>query len=66
MSLKSFRLANGGMRGPSLLTKRRGPDGFKSLCNACGIHFAKILKKEEKEQTSYQPKSLNLTMLLNS
>jgi len=25
---------------------RRGPDGCKSLCNACGLHFSKILKKE--------------------
>ena len=44
---------------------RRGPDGYKSLCNACGIHFAKILKKE-KEQISYTPKQVNLDMLLNS
>jgi len=45
---------------------RRGPDGYKSLCNACGIHFAKILKKEEKEQTNYTPKRVNLDMLLNT
>eukprot|EP00028_Trichosphaerium_sp_Am-I-7-wt_P011206 CAMPEP_0168518814 /NCGR_PEP_ID=MMETSP0405-20121227/6938_1 /TAXON_ID=498012 /ORGANISM="Trichosphaerium sp, Strain Am-I-7 wt" /LENGTH=243 /DNA_ID=CAMNT_0008539221 /DNA_START=43 /DNA_END=771 /DNA_ORIENTATION=- len=25
---------------------RRGPDGNKSLCNACGLHYSKILKKE--------------------
>jgi len=25
---------------------RRGPDGLKSLCNACGLHYAKIIKRE--------------------
>jgi hypothetical protein len=25
---------------------RRGPDGAKSLCNACGLHYSKILRKE--------------------
>lgn len=25
---------------------RRGPDGSKSLCNACGLHYAKMLKRE--------------------
>merc|ERR1711934_135188 len=25
---------------------RKGPDGQKSLCNACGLHFAKMLKRE--------------------
>lgn len=25
---------------------RRGPDGCKSLCNACGLHYAKILRRE--------------------
>jgi len=44
---------------------RRGPDGYKSLCNACGIHYAKIVKKEESAQFSYKPKSVNLNMLLN-
>ncbi|KAH3764212.1 hypothetical protein Pelo_3915 [Pelomyxa schiedti] len=26
---------------------RRGPDNCKSLCNACGLHYAKIVKKEQ-------------------
>jgi hypothetical protein len=44
---------------------RRGPDGYKSLCNACGIHFAKIVKKEESASSSYKPKTVSLGMLLN-
>ncbi|KAI7903276.1 GATA zinc finger-domain-containing protein [Cokeromyces recurvatus] len=24
---------------------RRGPDGARTLCNACGLHYAKLLKK---------------------
>eukprot|EP01117_Protostelium_nocturnum_P000260 TRINITY_DN10329_c0_g1_i1.p1 TRINITY_DN10329_c0_g1~~TRINITY_DN10329_c0_g1_i1.p1 ORF type:complete len:248 (-),score=47.65 TRINITY_DN10329_c0_g1_i1:68-811(-) len=43
---------------------RRGPDGYKSLCNACGIHYAKIVKKEE--STNYVPKALSLNHLLNN
>jgi len=45
---------------------RRGPDGYKSLCNACGIHYAKIVKKEENALHSYKPKNLKLDMLLNN
>jgi len=44
---------------------RRGPDGYKSLCNACGIHYAKIVKKEETALHSYKPKNIKLDMLLN-
>ena len=29
---------------------RRGPDGQKSLCNACGLHFAKIVRVERERQ----------------
>eukprot|EP01113_Clastostelium_recurvatum_P010894 TRINITY_DN1547_c0_g1_i1.p1 TRINITY_DN1547_c0_g1~~TRINITY_DN1547_c0_g1_i1.p1 ORF type:complete len:334 (+),score=74.41 TRINITY_DN1547_c0_g1_i1:98-1003(+) len=25
---------------------RKGPDGKKSLCNACGLHYAKMIKRE--------------------
>ncbi|CAK5268378.1 unnamed protein product [Mycena citricolor] len=28
---------------------RRGPDGARTLCNACGLHYAKMLRKREKE-----------------
>lgn len=43
---------------------RRGPDGYKSLCNACGIHYAKIVKKEELISASYIPKSIGINNLL--
>lgn len=26
---------------------RRGPDGARTLCNACGLHFAKLTKKKQ-------------------
>jgi hypothetical protein len=34
---------------------RRGPEGPRTLCNACGLHFAKVVKKrkaEEERQTT--------------
>jgi len=42
---------------------RRGPDGYKSLCNACGLHFAKLVKKEQEE--TYQPRRMGINELLN-
>ncbi|GAM21734.1 hypothetical protein SAMD00019534_049090 [Acytostelium subglobosum LB1] len=45
---------------------RRGPDGCKSLCNACGIRFANIVNKEkalaEKEGNKT---AVSINMLLN-
>lgn len=38
---------------------RRGPDGLKSLCNACGLRFAQILKKEQLQP----PKQPDVTKL---
>ncbi|EGG21509.1 GATA-binding transcription factor [Cavenderia fasciculata] len=29
---------------------RRGPNGDHTLCNACGLHYAKTLKKQNKEK----------------
>ncbi|KAF9572727.1 hypothetical protein EC968_009542 [Mortierella alpina] len=29
---------------------RRGPDGARTLCNACGLHYAKLLKRQNKQQ----------------
>lgn len=29
---------------------RKGPDGPKSLCNACGLRYAKLVSKTKKEQ----------------
>ncbi|KIO34492.1 hypothetical protein M407DRAFT_63874, partial [Tulasnella calospora MUT 4182] len=25
---------------------RRGPDGARTLCNACGLHYAKMMKRQ--------------------
>ncbi|KAI8814540.1 hypothetical protein BJ742DRAFT_267566 [Cladochytrium replicatum] len=27
---------------------RRGPDGARTLCNACGLHFAKLMRKRQR------------------
>ncbi|KAF8479400.1 hypothetical protein JB92DRAFT_3044372 [Gautieria morchelliformis] len=27
---------------------RRGPDGARTLCNACGLHYAKLIRKRDK------------------
>ncbi|KAJ3227797.1 hypothetical protein HK099_000051 [Clydaea vesicula] len=29
---------------------RRGPDGARTLCNACGLHFAKLMRRRNKQQ----------------
>ena len=26
---------------------RRGPDGARTLCNACGLHYAKLTRKQQ-------------------
>jgi len=31
---------------------RRGPDGARTLCNACGLHYAKLVRKRDKVQPS--------------
>ncbi|KAG0204776.1 hypothetical protein BGX28_003393 [Mortierella sp. GBA30] len=28
---------------------RRGPDGARTLCNACGLHYAKLLKRQNQQ-----------------
>ncbi|KAF9068974.1 hypothetical protein BDP27DRAFT_1402890 [Rhodocollybia butyracea] len=30
---------------------RRGPDGARTLCNACGLHYAKLMRKQSKANT---------------
>ncbi|KAJ2852145.1 hypothetical protein IWW36_000525 [Coemansia brasiliensis] len=32
---------------------RRGPDGARTLCNACGLHYAKLNKKRATEATHH-------------
>jgi uncharacterized protein YueI len=35
---------------------RRGPDGARTLCNACGLHYAKLERKRQIEARSIRPK----------
>ncbi|KAH7025957.1 uncharacterized protein B0I36DRAFT_375909 [Microdochium trichocladiopsis] len=37
---------------------RRGPDGARTLCNACGLHYAKLERKRQMEQRSIRPKGV--------
>jgi len=41
---------------------RRGPAGDHTLCNACGLHYAKSLKKQRKER---EARKHSVDMLLN-
>lgn len=42
-------------------------DGYKSLCNACGIHYAKIVKREETQMQTYVPKGpIKMDQLVNN
>ncbi|KAK9459894.1 uncharacterized protein V1516DRAFT_665406 [Lipomyces oligophaga] len=34
---------------------RRGPDGARTLCNACGLHHAKMLRKQSMKETKESP-----------
>ncbi|KAI0028224.1 GATA zinc finger-domain-containing protein, partial [Vararia minispora EC-137] len=49
---------------------RRGPDGARTLCNACGLHYAKLLRKRDKAaaagggtEQSPPPPPLDIEML---
>jgi len=44
---------------------RRGPEGDHTLCNACGLHYAKALKKE-KEAREKEGRKHSIDMLLNN
>ncbi|CAK7230777.1 hypothetical protein SBRCBS47491_007700 [Sporothrix bragantina] len=35
---------------------RRGPDGARTLCNACGLHYAKLERKKQLESRQIRPK----------
>ncbi|ORY68820.1 uncharacterized protein BCR38DRAFT_139605 [Pseudomassariella vexata] len=37
---------------------RRGPDGARTLCNACGLHYAKLERKRQMEQRALRPKAV--------
>ncbi|KAH7231829.1 uncharacterized protein BKA55DRAFT_713943 [Fusarium redolens] len=34
---------------------RRGPDGIRTLCNACGLHYAKLKRKHQIKASSIRP-----------
>ncbi|KZT29738.1 hypothetical protein NEOLEDRAFT_1238515 [Neolentinus lepideus HHB14362 ss-1] len=34
---------------------RRGPDGARTLCNACGLHYAKLMRKRDKALAEGHP-----------
>ena len=34
---------------------RRGPDGARTLCNACGLHFAKLVRRRTLEYANSAP-----------
>ncbi|KAK5658542.1 hypothetical protein OQA88_1934 [Cercophora sp. LCS_1] len=36
---------------------RRGPDGARTLCNACGLHYAKLERRRQLDQRSVRPKT---------
>ncbi|KAG0372434.1 hypothetical protein BGX24_000260 [Mortierella sp. AD032] len=37
---------------------RRGPDGARTLCNACGLHYAKLLRRQN-EQAQQSPSRIS-------
>ncbi|CDW99083.1 hypothetical protein [Sporisorium scitamineum] len=34
---------------------RRGPDGARTLCNACGLHYAKLVRKRMQQEAGEEP-----------
>nr|POF11641.1 gata zinc finger domain-containing protein 10 [Quercus suber] len=39
---------------------RRGPDGARTLCNACGLHYAKLTRKQQSSNKTAAAGSSNL------
>jgi len=39
---------------------RRGPDGARTLCNACGLHYAKLTRKQQGTNKASATSSSNL------
>ncbi|KAF9123802.1 hypothetical protein BGX30_001242 [Mortierella sp. GBA39] len=40
---------------------RRGPDGARTLCNACGLHYAKLLRRQN-ERTQQSPSRISIAV----
>jgi hypothetical protein len=46
--------------------RRRGPDNLFSLCNACGLYYAKMIKKEQQNPPKAEPSApIAINQLLN-
>ncbi|KAI0077088.1 hypothetical protein K474DRAFT_1579223, partial [Panus rudis PR-1116 ss-1] len=41
---------------------RRGPDGARTLCNACGLHYAKLMRKRDKAAMGPDGKPAHITI----
>jgi hypothetical protein len=39
---------------------RRGPDGARTLCNACGLHYAKLTRKQNNASKNAAVNNSNL------
>lgn len=44
---------------------RKGPDGNSTLCNACGLRYAKSLKKGQAKASLTRPYKMQLSFILN-
>ncbi|KAK0480087.1 hypothetical protein IW261DRAFT_1476042 [Armillaria novae-zelandiae] len=42
---------------------RRGPDGARTLCNACGLHYAKLMRKQDKQHNGAEPPRIDMDTL---
>ncbi|KAF9551750.1 hypothetical protein EC957_004073 [Mortierella hygrophila] len=40
---------------------RRGPDGARTLCNACGLHYAKLLRRQN-ERAQQSPSRISIAL----
>ncbi|KAH7052967.1 hypothetical protein BKA57DRAFT_456835 [Linnemannia elongata] len=38
---------------------RRGPDGARTLCNACGLHYAKLLRRQNEQAQRQSPSRIS-------
>jgi len=45
---------------------RRGPDGARTLCNACGLHYAKLTRKMGANKASAMSSNLKTKSSLDS
>ncbi|KAF9080820.1 hypothetical protein BGX23_001629 [Mortierella sp. AD031] len=41
---------------------RRGPDGARTLCNACGLHYAKLLRRQNEQAQQQSPSRISIAL----